>query len=293
LPAQAAARPAKIDDTIKDGNALRTGNDSRSEITFADLTITRLGENTVFTTSKSGRSVHLDSGTILLYAKKNSGGAEIFTKAVTVGVSGTSLIFQSRPDSYDHLTVLEGEARFSLINFPDQSTEVRAGEFLHVKAGMKKLPAPGRANLRRLMRTHPLITNFPPLPSLDLIQGVMQDQNPSAPRPRAIASRGPQSGPSPPYVRPPTPPSPRPGYPGVSPTATYSPKPTPKPIVGSTPTATIKPTPAPTPKPTPKPTPPNLGRSPKPTPKSKFTPKKKWTPPKKHPTATPTPVHII
>src|SRR5256885_12049002 len=77
LPEQAAARPAAINDKVDDGTALRTGKDSRSELTFADLTITRLGANTIFSFNKAGRSIRLESGAILVYARTNSGAAEI------------------------------------------------------------------------------------------------------------------------------------------------------------------------------------------------------------------------
>jgi hypothetical protein len=279
LPSQADARPATIDDKVDEGSAVRTGNDSRSELTFADLTITRLGANTIFSVNNAGRTVKLDSGSILVYAKKNSGGAEIFSKAVSVGITGTTVIFESRAGSYDRLTVLEGDARFSLNNFPDQSTEVRAGELLNVNAGARKLPKPGRVDLRRIMRTHPLIKNFPPLPSLDLILAVVDQQNPNAPRPRPIASRGPVGGP--PVYSPPPSRTPWPGYPRPTPIQT-SPAPTP-PTVAATPTATVKPTPRPTPKPTP------IVSRPKPTP----TPKKKFPTPRKRPTPTPKPTQII
>src|SRR4029077_20256279 len=169
LPEQADARPAAINDKLDDGSALRTGIDSRSELTFADLTITRLDANTVFSFNKAGRNIRLDGGTILIYARKNSGAAEISTKAVSVAITGTTLIFESQPASYDRLTVLEGDARFSLNDYPDQTTVVRAGQLLNVQAGARKLPKPGRVDLERIVNTHPLIKNFPPLPSLDLI----------------------------------------------------------------------------------------------------------------------------
>src|SRR3989440_4731918 len=169
LPEQADARPAAINDKVDDGTALRTGGDSRSELTFADLTITRLGENTIFSFNRAGRSVRLDSGSILLYARKNSGAAEISTKAVSVGITGTTVIFESKPAGYDRLIVLEGNARFSLNDYPDQSMEVHGGQLLNLHAGAKKLPKPGRGELRRSMKTHPLIRDFPPLPSLDPI----------------------------------------------------------------------------------------------------------------------------
>ena len=181
LPEKADARPAVINDKVDDGTGLRTGDASRSELTFADLTITRLGANTIFSFNKAGRSVRLDSGAILLYARKNSGPAQVSTKAVTVGITGTTVIVEAKPDSYDELTVLEGDARFSLNNFPDQSTEIRGGQLLHVRAGSKKLPKPGRADLRRILNSHPLIRNFPPLPSLDLIRAIADGGNPNPP----------------------------------------------------------------------------------------------------------------
>src|SRR5207249_6785006 len=45
---QAAPRPAVVSALIREGNAVRTGTQSRSELTFPDLTLTRLGANTIF-----------------------------------------------------------------------------------------------------------------------------------------------------------------------------------------------------------------------------------------------------
>jgi hypothetical protein len=38
LPAQAAPRPAAVSDTVRDGTAVRTGVESRAELTFTDRT---------------------------------------------------------------------------------------------------------------------------------------------------------------------------------------------------------------------------------------------------------------
>lgn len=277
-------RPAAIDDKIDEDTSLRTGNDSRSELAFADLTLTRLGSNTIFSVNNAGRSVHLDAGSILLYAKKSSGEAHISTSAVSVAISGTTVIFESQADSYDRLTVLEGSARFSFNNFPEESTEVHAGQLLNVNAGAKKLPKPGRVDLRRIMRTHPLIKNFPPLPSLDLIAAEMRKQNPNLPIPRLPSGVGTGGNVN---LPPPGPPPTLGGYPGLIPSP-RRPSPTPRPTVVPTPTATVKPTPRPTPKPTPRPT-----FSPKPSPKPTFTPRRPLRPPKKPPTPTPKPSQII
>src|SRR6266566_9665302 len=98
LPEQADPRPAAINDKVNNGTALRTGDDSRSELTFVDLSITRLGENTIFSFNRATHQVQLDSGSVLVYVPKNSGGAQINTKAVTVGITGTTLIFELNPE---------------------------------------------------------------------------------------------------------------------------------------------------------------------------------------------------
>jgi hypothetical protein len=56
LPADKAAHEAALNDKVSEDTGVRTGGDSRSELTFPDLTITRLGANTVFSFTKSGRT---------------------------------------------------------------------------------------------------------------------------------------------------------------------------------------------------------------------------------------------
>src|SRR3712207_5786149 len=65
LPERAAARPAAVNDEVRDNTAVRTGSDSRSELKFSDLTIARLGANTIFTINEGARTIDLGSGAIL------------------------------------------------------------------------------------------------------------------------------------------------------------------------------------------------------------------------------------
>src|SRR5438094_10397153 len=66
LPEQADARPASLNDKGSNGTALRTGDNSRSELTVGDLTITRLGANTIVGFARAASSVLLDTGLIVL-----------------------------------------------------------------------------------------------------------------------------------------------------------------------------------------------------------------------------------
>src|SRR2546423_1652795 len=94
LPSQAAPRPAAINDTVRNGTAVRTGLESRSELTFPDLTIARLGANTIFSFNEGTRDLDLKNGAILLRVPKGAGGAKINTAAVTAAITGTTLILE-------------------------------------------------------------------------------------------------------------------------------------------------------------------------------------------------------
>jgi len=178
LPAESAARSAVVNDKVQEGTAVRTGDESRSELTFVDLTITRLSANTIFSFNKAGRSVQLDSGAMLLRVPKDSGGARMTTSAVTVGITGTTVILESTRAGANKLIILEGGARLTLNKYPSESAYIRAGQMLDVKAGATKLPPPVNVDLNHIMKTSPLIADFPPLPSQDLIIAAAQDQNP-------------------------------------------------------------------------------------------------------------------
>ena len=165
LPSKLAARPAAVNDKVREGTSVRTGEDSRSELTFVDLTITRLGANTVFSFNNAGRNVELGSGSILLRVPKHSGGARMRTDAVTVAITGTTVILEAARSGRNKLIVLEGGARLSLNRHPRESAYVRAGQMLDVPAGATKLPSPVDIDPDQIMKTSPLITDFPPLPS--------------------------------------------------------------------------------------------------------------------------------
>src|SRR5205085_5512617 len=64
-------RPAVLNENVRETTAVRTGGESRAELTFTDLTITRLGANTLYRFKKAGRLVDLTSGSTLLRVPKD------------------------------------------------------------------------------------------------------------------------------------------------------------------------------------------------------------------------------
>jgi len=179
LAPHVAARPARLNDDVADGSAVHTGADSRAELTFADLTITRVGANSIFSFEQDGRNVSIESGAILLRVPKGSGGARIHSSALTVGITGTTVMFESRPRNYSKLIVLEGSSQAWLTKHPGKKIAVRAGQMLIVKPGVEHLPEPVDIDENLILRTAILITEFPPLPSLNLMRSVAEKQKKS------------------------------------------------------------------------------------------------------------------
>ena len=258
LPENAAAREAALNDKVAEDTGVRTGGDSRSELTFPDLTITRLGANTIFSFNKSGRTANVDSGSILFRVPKDSGGGTIRSSAVTVAVTGTTVIFEGSRGGRNKLYTLEGSSRVALKKKPGDWRKVMAGQLLDVPPGASTLPMPVNFDVNQLMRTHPLITDFRPLPSYPLIMAVAQQPAPPPPPPTysgpnifpIIYPPGPHRGPGP-YRGPGPNPGPGPNQ-GPGPTATpRSTRPPGKPPGTTTnpPTTNNNPPPTPTPGP--------------------------------------------
>ena len=176
MPSDKDARPAEVNDRVPEDTAVRTGDKSRSELTFADLTISRLGANTIYSYARGGRNIDLGGGSVLLRVPKDSGGASVRSSAVSVAVTGTTLILESARGGRNKLLVLEGSARLGLIKYPAQTRNVRAGQMLDVPAGATTLPMPVNIDLKRTMKEHPLLAGFPPLPSQGLIMAAAQGQ---------------------------------------------------------------------------------------------------------------------
>jgi len=175
LPSNAAPRPAVVNDNVRQGIAVQTGVQSRSELTFKDKTITRLGEKTIFSVGEGARTINLSSGQFLLYVPKNSGGAKIKMGAVTAAITGTTVLGNVNPNGTTTFTVLEGSACIRLDSV-GQALMVHAGQQLTFDPIANRLEDPVDVDLNQVL-TSALIKGFKPLPSAPLIQQEIQKQH--------------------------------------------------------------------------------------------------------------------
>ena len=168
LPSGAAARPATVNETVHQGSAVQTGTQSRSEVTFQDQTITRLGENTVFTVGQGARTVELGSGQFLLYVPKKAGGAKVKMGSVTAAITGTTVIGHVFESGIVDFTVLEGSACIHLDKW-GQAMFVSAGQRVTYDPMLQRLDNPVDVDIQEQMSS-PLVSDFRRLPSYPLIE---------------------------------------------------------------------------------------------------------------------------
>src|SRR5437016_3836376 len=175
LPSNASPRPAAVSDNVRQGTAVKTGVQSRSELTFKDKTITRLGEKTIFSVGEGARTIDLGSGQFLLYVPKKAGGANVKMGPVTAAITGTTVLGNVDPSGVTTFIVLEGSACIFLDSV-GQSLFVGPGQKLTFDPMSNRLEDPVDVDLNQVL-TSPLIKDFRRLPSAPLIEQTIQNQH--------------------------------------------------------------------------------------------------------------------
>jgi hypothetical protein len=190
-PDASASRPGQVNSFVRAPERVRTGPESRAELTAADQTITRVGANTVFAFEDSGRAINLDKGSILFHAPKGRGGGVLKSGGVSAAVLGTTLLAIATADGGLKIILLEGEAQLTLIN----------GKRIRLGAGKMFVLLPGdkagriyEVDLARLAGGSALLTGFAkPLPSQNRIIAAIgaQQRGRWGPASAALVSRQP------------------------------------------------------------------------------------------------------
>ena len=92
----AAARPAATGAVVQDQNVVRTGNESRAELEFTDLTLARMGANSIFSFDSQARALEFTQGALLFSKPANSGRVEVRSGAITAAITGSTGFISNR-----------------------------------------------------------------------------------------------------------------------------------------------------------------------------------------------------
>jgi hypothetical protein len=175
LSGQATPRPAVVRDNVQEGTAVRTGDESRTELTFTDQTLARLGANTLFNFQGGTRNLDLGGGAILLSVPKDAHSATVRTAAVTAAVTGGTAVLEHHGNAYCKFICLEGTVRVSLKG-SSESVLLHSGQMLVTPPNPSRLSEPMEIDLERFVNTCVLITDFPTLGNQPLISEAIAQQ---------------------------------------------------------------------------------------------------------------------
>ena len=166
LAKSTSPRAAQIGETISGSTSLQTGRKSRAELAFQDDTVTRLGQNSIFSFRPGGREVELKQGSVLLQVPKNAGGATIRTATVTAAITGTTSMFEYSPGQWVKLLTLEGTQKLYLKG-QKEPVLVPAGQMIVMHPNARAIPAPITIDVAKLLATSALAGGsvFGPLPA--------------------------------------------------------------------------------------------------------------------------------
>ena len=158
---QKSGRQAKVGDRVSGHTSVQTGRRSRTELTFQDRTITRLGANSTFSFRRGSRDIHLNRGSILLQVPKNAGGATIRTATVTAAITGTTLMMEYNVGKWVKLITLEGTVSLKLgekgskggLFGGRKKVKVPAGKMIIMRPNGEIITRPVDVDLKKLLAT--------------------------------------------------------------------------------------------------------------------------------------------
>ena len=157
-------------DVIKGDRGLKTGADSRAELEFPDLTITRVGSNSLFRFLAGTREMILDSGTMLFSSPEGVGGGKVQAGAITAAVTGSDFMISNV--GRVKVVCLSHKVLVYFTANPKIRSELLPGQMLDVAAGTdRKMPRVTTINLGKLLATSLLTESggFRSLPSQPIL----------------------------------------------------------------------------------------------------------------------------
>ena len=174
--ADQSSKPANVNDRFKLPDVLRTGLASRAELVGEDMTVTRVGANTIFSFDAAMRTIDLKQGSLLFHSPKGKGGGSIRSGSVTATVLGTTIICSVTADGGFKVLVLEGQCEVRYGN--NQHEILGAGQMTFVQSGGQRSAGVLNFRLDEQTRGSKLVTGFDqPLASTPLIDSAIEKQN--------------------------------------------------------------------------------------------------------------------
>lgn len=188
------AKAASQGSTVHNENVVRTGTDSRAELEFTDLSLARVGANSLFSFDAKARAMNFQQGAVLFSKPTKSGPVELRAGAITAAITGSTGFISNRSgeamaksrsgNSPAKGTIIAGMLEGKLIGKArwvdsrgrEHFTSFRLGPGDLIVAEPGRPPRTMQFDLPKYLRTSPLITGFSrPLPNATELNQAVAD----------------------------------------------------------------------------------------------------------------------
>lgn len=171
-------QPAKVGDPFPEKTQLKTGPTPVTEVTFADGSVMRLGENTKVSFLAKERVVRLEQGTILFHSPEGNGGITIQGGDSAGQVSGSTVMSTRDEAGNFSFFILESSGAGSLAGPTTPTTFLGAGQGATARATPGEAPEVLDVHIDAVRDISPLFQQIPTdLPSSEKIGGTTQQQS--------------------------------------------------------------------------------------------------------------------
>jgi hypothetical protein len=189
----AEARPASQGAVIHDENVVRTGTESRAELEFTDLTLARLGSNSIFSFDAKARAMNFTKGAALFSKPTNSGAIQLRSGAISGAITGStgfiSTVAMEGVGKAGHtkgkgtttlIGMLEGKihggSRWTDSAGREHTTPFQLGPGEMLVARPDGMPRVAQFDIPRFVKSSPLIKGFKaPLPNAAALERAIAD----------------------------------------------------------------------------------------------------------------------
>lgn len=144
---------------LQPGEAIRTGRESRAELTLVDGVTTRLAPTTSLSIGSAGESSRLKLllGKLYMKVTKRPAALHVETVSMTAAIMGTEFLASVNDENVSHVTVFAGQV--DVTGSQGDKVTVHPGEWVEVEPN-KPVGQPSAFGMVQLRQTEPLLRDM-------------------------------------------------------------------------------------------------------------------------------------
>jgi hypothetical protein len=168
---------AVLNNKLNSNTQVSTEEKSMCELSFDDKSVTRIGENSLFSFVEEERLIKCDNGKFIVSKDPESETIKVVTGGVTAAINGSTVLFDVK-DGIAHIAVLETTKGVTVTDKDGKISTLQSGEGISASRNGILSTDAKPIDVKEITTTLPLLAekDLPALPNDALIKGVASAQ---------------------------------------------------------------------------------------------------------------------